>query len=188
MKNKQKIIRYRRRKCRHCGRLYKPDPRTRKTQKYCSADECRKASKAASWKRWRKKPVNQDYYKGKIQVARTREWRRRNPGYGKRRSLKQNALQNVKSLQTLGIAEDTPCLVSDALPNETLTQPALIAGLIATLTGSALPNEIAELSRHFILLGHDILGTGSGIKPKGGYDEEKTCYMPAENAACAKKV
>jgi len=188
MKNEQRKIRHRRHKCRNCGRLYKPDPRTRKKQKYCSASECRKASQAASWKQWRNKPENWDYYKGEAQVERTREWRRIHPGYWKRQSIKKNALPKEISAQVLDTKEDSPCLVSDALPKETLLQPALIAGLISTLTGSALPKEIAESSRHFILLGHDILGTESGINPKGGYDDDKTCYMSATNATCTKKV
>lgn len=188
MKNEERKIRHRKRKCRNCGELYKPDPRAKKKQKYCSAPECQKASQAASWNRWRKRPENEDYYKGEAQVNRTREWRRRNPGYWKRWSIKKNALPNEITAQTPDIKEDSTCLASDALPKEILLQPALIAGLISTLTGSALPKDIAESSRHFIILGHDILGIGSGINPKGGYDDDKTCYMSAANAACAETV
>ena len=42
----------RRRKCWHCGQLFRPDPRNLRHQRYCSAKECRRASKAASQRRW----------------------------------------------------------------------------------------------------------------------------------------
>ena len=42
----------RRRKCLNCGRLFRPDPRNRRHQRYCSAPDCRKASKAVSQARW----------------------------------------------------------------------------------------------------------------------------------------
>ena len=48
----------RRRKCRHCGQLFRPDPRNLRHQRYCSAKECRRASKAASQRRWLAKAEN----------------------------------------------------------------------------------------------------------------------------------
>ncbi len=51
-------------KCAHCKQLFRPDPRNVKRQKYCSQPECRKASKAASQKKWLEKPENQDYFQG----------------------------------------------------------------------------------------------------------------------------
>ena len=46
------MMRRRRRKCRHCGQLFRPDPRNLRHQRYCSARACRRASKAASQRRW----------------------------------------------------------------------------------------------------------------------------------------
>jgi hypothetical protein len=37
-----------RRKCTCCCKLFRPDPRNRRHQRYCSAPVCRAASKAAS--------------------------------------------------------------------------------------------------------------------------------------------
>ena len=37
-----------RRKCKCCRTLFRPDPRNRRHQRYCSAASCRAASKAAS--------------------------------------------------------------------------------------------------------------------------------------------
>ena len=63
-----------RRKCRHCGQLFRPDPRNLRHQRYCSAKECRRASKAASQRRWLAKAENRDYFSGPEQVARVRIW------------------------------------------------------------------------------------------------------------------
>ena len=51
-------------KCRHCNKLFYPDPRNEKRQKYCSESACQKASKKASQRRWLQKPENQNYFKG----------------------------------------------------------------------------------------------------------------------------
>ena len=59
-----------RKKCRHCKSLFIADPRNRNRQKYCRLPECRKASKAASQRKWLAKPENRDYFKGPYQVQR----------------------------------------------------------------------------------------------------------------------
>ncbi len=48
----------RKRICLHCRTYFRTDPRNARKQKYCSRPECRKASKAASQKRWLNKPEN----------------------------------------------------------------------------------------------------------------------------------
>jgi hypothetical protein len=53
-----------RRKCKCCLKLFRPDPRNRRHQRYCSARRCRAASKAASQAHWVAKPENQDYSRG----------------------------------------------------------------------------------------------------------------------------
>jgi len=50
-----------RRKCKCCRELFRPDPRNRRHQRYCSAPRCRRASKAASQARWLSKPGNEAY-------------------------------------------------------------------------------------------------------------------------------
>ena len=70
-----------RRKCKCCLKLFRPDPRNRHHQYYCSASGCRAASKAASQARWRAKPENQSYFRGPVNVARVQAWRSRHPGY-----------------------------------------------------------------------------------------------------------
>ena len=74
----------RRRKCLNCGRLFRPDPRNLRHQRYCAEPACRKASKAASQARWLAKPQNEGYFRSPEHVARVRDWRAANPGYGRR--------------------------------------------------------------------------------------------------------
>ena len=80
----------RRRKCLSCGELFRPDPRNVRHQRYCSAQSCRKASKA----RWLAKPQNQGYFGGPAHTERVRAWRAANPGYWRRgrRALQEDAL------------------------------------------------------------------------------------------------
>jgi len=74
------------RKCLHCGVFFRPDPRNVTRQKYCSTPGCRKASKAASQRRWLDKPENRDYFRGPENVRRVREWRAAHPGRTRSRS------------------------------------------------------------------------------------------------------
>ena len=64
--------------------------------------ECRKASKAASQKRWLAKPENQGYFCGPKNVKRVQLWREANPGYwrGKRKTTK-DALQDPLNRQPI---------------------------------------------------------------------------------------
>ncbi len=73
-----------RRKCKCCLKLFRPDPRNRHHQRYCSAPACRAASKAASQARWLATPENQGYFRGPVNVARVQAWRSRHPGYWRR--------------------------------------------------------------------------------------------------------
>jgi hypothetical protein len=45
-----------RRKCKGCLKLFRPDPRNRRHQRYCSAPACKAASKAASQAHWSNGP------------------------------------------------------------------------------------------------------------------------------------
>ena len=54
----------RRRKCLNCRRLFRPDPRNVRHQRYCSAVVYRKASKVVSQARWLAKPQNRSCYQG----------------------------------------------------------------------------------------------------------------------------
>ncbi len=75
---------HKRHKCRCCRLFFQPDPHNPKRQFYCLAPECRRASKAASQRRWLRKPANRNYFRDAENVERVRAWRKANPGYWKR--------------------------------------------------------------------------------------------------------
>jgi len=67
------MARGRRRKCKCCGRLFRPDPGNRRHQCYRSAPRCRRASKTASHARWLARAENHDYFRGPAPTARPGE-------------------------------------------------------------------------------------------------------------------
>ena len=91
-----------RRKCKCCLKLFRPDPRNRRHQCYCSARACRAASKTASQARWLAKPENQSYFHGPVNVARVRAWLSRHPGYWRKGRRAGPALQDISMAQPIG--------------------------------------------------------------------------------------
>jgi hypothetical protein len=80
----------------HCGELFHPDARNAHHQRYCAKDACRRASKAASQRRWLAKAANRDYFRGPTNVERVRAWREAHPDYGRRRRAQSGVpLQDV---------------------------------------------------------------------------------------------
>lgn len=159
--------RTRRRKCKHCGMLFSPDPRNAGRQRYCSQPECRKASKASSQKRWLQKPQNQDYFRGPYNVKRVQLWRKDHPGYWRRKPVKPNALQDPLIVQTPENNDDRGDLVEHALQDPLMVQPAVFIGLISKLTGYALQEDIARATRRLQQLGNDILNPNDTGGPYG---------------------
>ena len=155
------MSRRRRRKCLNCGRLFRPDPRNVHRQKYCSEPPCRKASKAASQARWLAKPQNRDYFRGLAHTERVRAWRAANPGYCARR---RRALQDRSSAQVTDPTRKTGFLTERALQEGCRAQGLVLTGLIATLTGSALQEDIARTRRCYQQLALDIF---QGEPPHG---------------------
>jgi hypothetical protein len=150
-----------RRKCKCCLRLFHPDPRNRRHQRYCSATTCRAASKAASQARWRAAPENQDYFRGPVNVARVQAWRSRHPGYWRR------ARRVGAALQDLSMAQPVDSVIGAAPPagsplQEVLTeQPAVLIGLIAHIVGTPLQDDIVRTTGRLLRLGQDILATSA---------------------------
>src|SRR6516165_4991329 len=91
-----------RRKCKHCLKLFRPDPRNHHHQRYCSAPACRAASKAASQARWLAVPENQNYFHDPVHVARVKAWRSRHPGYWRKGRSARTALQEVLIAHIVG--------------------------------------------------------------------------------------
>ena len=100
--------RRRRRKCPCCRAWFIPDLRKRGQQRYCSDERCRKASKAASQRRWLRKSENESYFHGPEHVDRVQRWRRTHPGYWRRRIAPAHpALQDLIDTQALEAAGQT---------------------------------------------------------------------------------
>jgi hypothetical protein len=151
----------RRRKCLHCGELFRPDPRNLRHQRYCSELACRRAGKAASQRRWLSKAANRDYFHGPENVERVRAWRARNPGYWRAARLSAKALQEHSLAQVTENHQQSAALAAPALQELSIAQPLVLMGLIAHFTGAALQEDIAISARRFRQLAQDILGTSA---------------------------
>lgn len=170
----------RKRKCLHCRDLFCPDPRNLRHQHYCSKSACRQVSKAASQRRWLGKAENQDYFRGSANVQRVQAWRATHPGYWKRTGLQTEiALQEDSLAQATEPQEKTPTLTEIALQDLLYAQPLVLIGLIASLTDTALQEDIAQTGRRLQQLGQDILAGGQCAE--GGCDA-KTSVAPFTGA------
>jgi len=146
-----------RHKCTCCRKLFRPDPRNRRHQRYCSAPICRGASKAASQARWLAKPENHDYFRGPVNVARVRAWRSRHPGYWRRGRRTGAALQEVSIAQPIGSTAKTTDMTRSPLQDVLTAQPAVLIGLIAHIVGTPLQDDIVRATGRLLRLGQDIL-------------------------------
>jgi hypothetical protein len=148
-----------RRKCQHCKEFYLPDRRNLHHQRYCSEAACRKQSKAESQRRWLQKADNQNYFSGPQNSQRVKEWRKRHPGYWRKKSPPlQEPLQDLCRTQVAQDEEVKTIEISDALQDVLVMQPAVMVGLISMMTGSALQEDIAATTRALLSKGQDILG------------------------------
>ena len=148
------------RKCVHCHVFFKPDPRSKGRQTFCSLTDCRQASKKASQKKWLQKPQNQHYFSGPENVQRVRLWRGKNPGYSKRSQIASSApkpLQDSLIAQDTENKEETEILKQDPLQDLLMAQPSVLIGLIAHLTGSTLQDDIVRSGQKLQELGEDFL-------------------------------
>jgi hypothetical protein len=150
-----------RRKCKCCLKLFRPDPRNRRHQHYCSASGCRAASKAASQARWRAKPENQSYFRGCVNVARVQAWRVRHPGYWHKGRCVGPALQDVSMAQPIGSGVETAIAARSPLQDVLSAQPAVLIGLIAHIVGTPLQDDIVRTTDRLLRLGQDILATSA---------------------------
>lgn len=178
-----------RRKCLCCKEFYRPDQRNLRHQRYCSKPACRKESKAQSQFRWLQRPENQNYFRGPENSRRVKEWRKRNPGYWrKKKTFVQVRLQEVCQEQVApneGVSSEN---TSDALQEVFLMQPAVVVGLISMMTGNSLQEDIVATARVLIRKGQDILESNPGSETTRFYDENQTSSLSATGAASAASV
>lgn len=148
-------------RCLSCGEIFTADVRNRGRQRYCGKPGCRRASKAASQRHWLSEPQNRHYFRDAENAARVRRWQQAHPGYwrnttrSRRRTLQEASPSKALIAQGNGVA-------SPPLLQEVLSAPGpLFIGLIATLSGSPLQEDIVGASRRLVQLGHDILSGGT---------------------------
>lgn len=166
------------RKCFHCKSRYRPDPRNRDRQRYCSKPTCRKASKSASQKRWLDKPENRDYFRGPDQVRRVQEWRKANPDYWRKKDALQDSC-NAQPSENKGKSStitESGSRNSQPLQDPFFLQHPLIIGLLANLTGHTLQDDIARSASRFIQSGLDILSEQPEVN--GGQHAHQTDHPP----------
>jgi len=148
-------------KCLHCKELFALDRRNLRHQRYCRKPGCQKASKSQSQRRWLAKKANQNYFCGPENIRRVQEWRDAHPGYGRKKSVRQEPLQDVLQDDCRVQEANRQALVSKktlrALQDVFKVQPALIVGLIATMTGSVAQEDIRTTTRLLVRKGQDII-------------------------------
>ena len=177
------------RKCRCCGEFYSPDHRNLRHQSYCSKPTCRKESKALSQRRWQQRPENQNYFRGPENRQRVKDWRKRNPGYWrKKKSSTQLPLQEVFQGQVAQNEELIPKKARDALQDLFSMQPAVVVGLISMMTGSALQEDIVSTVGVLVRKGRDILDMKPGSETTRPTDENQTTSLSATIANRAASV
>lgn len=121
------------------------------------------ASKAASQRRWARKPENKNYFRGAENTERVRQWRKANPGYRrKKRPESADVQQDLCDTQDAGVVEVVGLEARDVLQDVCLVQPALLVGIIAMMTGNVQQEDIAASARSFLARGADILRMGRG--------------------------
>jgi hypothetical protein len=162
-------------KCLHCREFFVPCPNNRRTQRYCSKAECRKASKAVAQAKWLNKPQNRCYFRGPENVERVRRWREHHPGYWrKKRSPPADALQDLAPIELSQIepvtlneggliagdftVDEAPRPArADALQDLASVQVPLLVGVVSLLVGDALQDRFALFARELIDRGKRVL-------------------------------
>jgi len=146
-------------KCLHCKAFYIPDRRNLRHQRYCAEPGCQQESKRQSQRHWLAKSANQNYFRGPENSRRVGEWRAVHPGYARKKATPPaKPLQDVCPLQGPQPQEVAETTSSRVLQDVFPMQVALVVGLISTMTGSVLQEDISAASRVLIRKGQDILG------------------------------
>ena len=152
------------RKCLCCGNYFDLDHRNRERQRYCSATQCRLASKAASQAAWLAQPRNNRYFRDPVHVARVQAWRAAHPGYGRGKPSSSPALQDPliaqvpDSIEQCSIRGEIAAPPSPTTLQDLLNAPTpVLAGLIAHLFEVTLQEDIAAATRRLVQLGHDVI-------------------------------
>ncbi len=180
-------------KCRCCSTLFLPEYRNRGRQRYCQKPECRRASKAASQRRWLRKPINRDYFRDAKNVERVQAWRKAHPGYWRKKSKKTAGSPSPPTPDSQGVQpEQSSCNVpgspSGTLQDVCLTKNPAFIGLIAMVSGRTLPDDIETITHRVVDQGLNILGLTvppgqANTKTDPDYDSKTSA--PSRSAAAS---
>ncbi len=175
-------------KCLNCKEKHACDARNRGRQHYCSKPECRRASKAASQRKWLGRPENRNYFRGPDNCERVRRWREAHPGYWRNKGpAPGNTLQEPCGPQGIENAWVAGIGRAVALQDVCTAQPALLVGLISVMTGHALQEDIAASARSLLNRGRDILRMTPG-SPELTNHENQASPVPRTVAPRASPV
>ena len=105
-----------------------------------------------------------------------------NPGYWKRnRSNLEKPLQDSCEPQQTENKNNNSHFTNNALQDSLAVQHAVIIGIIAQITGSALQENIEETLRHMQQLGQDVLSCNPNSNGGNNYDC-KVCHFTEPGA------
>ena len=168
-----------RRKCKCCLKLFRPDPRKRRHQFYCSALGCRAASKAASQARWLAKPENQSYFSGPVNVARVQAWRARHPGYWRQGRRAGPALQDVSIAQPIDSKDETVNAARSPLQDDIVRTTGRLLRLGQDILATIALGRAACLNGHSVLFttAVDIINTLAAAQSAGRLKREFQRYL-----------
>lgn len=166
-----------RRKCNHCKEFFIAEARNRHHQRYCPKPACRRASKAASQRRWENRPENCDYNRSAEKAKKVRAWQAANPGYWKKRRKRSTVLPEVLAREGAPQQEVTVQDGEPVLPDLWHGQSPLVVGLIAQMTGYVLPEDIAGVAHQLVVRGQALMGRN--------YEDRKTNLKSPAAAANA---
>ena len=161
------------RKCLCCGLFFDSDHRNRKRQLFCSAADCRRASKAASQSRWVSHPDNVGYFKDPVHVARAQAWREAHPGHVRGRPRKSSALQDPLIVQAHDSKEKNGKRTGLTLQDLLNPPSPALAGLIAHLFAVPLQEDLVVTTRLLVQLGRDILDPGGNAHGDAGHEDKR---------------
>ena len=148
-------------RCKHCMDYFYSDNYNRHHQRYCCRDnKCRKASRAASSKEYRKKKSTDNRFRQK-ESERVKQWQSKNPNYWKDRQKSSKKDEKNRVLRDFAQVEK---LHSDVgvLRDIAKLQDAVLKGVIVTLTGDVLRDDINTFIRQMYDKGKEVSGMMSG--------------------------
>ena len=154
-----------RRKCKCCRRLFRPDPRSRRHQRYCSEPPCSPAEPRA---RPQVRHAGSPSQRTRVTSATpgtsygSAPGRSRHPGYWRKPRRCATALQDVSRAQSIDSEAKTANFVRSPLQDLITAQPAVLIGLIAHLVGTPLQDDIVRTTDRLLRLGQDILAMSQG--------------------------